>query len=242
MPRSSLGDSDGPLDLFGYAIARSGEIEDHFAHFLRLEAALPDASADARGLSFAGRFDVPPGEYTLKFLAQRDGGQAATRFFEVTVPERRASAGFLLPPLFADNPRAWVQVVLKGRGEGGLPLKLEAGGEAFLPRTDVSVRPGRKERLLLVAYDPKTARDPAVDVDIRSALSDDSGKRFPPGAILVEKVLHDTDGRRSYVLGFTPEDVPPGDYTLRVQLGEAGSVLQSYTRLKVLPKESTDAR
>jgi hypothetical protein len=58
----------------------------------------------------------------------------------------------------------------------------------------------------------------------------------------VEKVLHDTDGRRSYVLGFTPEDVPPGDYTLRVQLGEAGSVLQSYTRLKVLPKESTDAR
>lgn len=133
-------------------------------------------------------------------------------------------------------------MVLKGRGEGGLPLRLEAGGEAFLPRTDVSVRPGRKERLLLVAYDPKTARDPAVDVDIRSALSDDSGKRFPPGAIVVERVLHDAEGRRSYVLGFTPEDVPPGDYILKIQLGEAGSVLQSYTRLKVLPKETAAAR
>lgn len=241
MPRSSLGDSAGSLELFGYAIARSGEIEDHFAHFLRLEATLP-APADERGLSFAGRFEVPPGAYTLKFLAQRDGGRAGTRFFEVTVPDRPASAGFLLPPLFGDNPQAWVPLVLKGRGEGGLPLKLEAGGEPFLPRADLSVRPGRRERLLLVAYDPKTARDPAIDVDIRSTLSDDSGKRFPPGSIVVEKVLHDAEGRRSYVLSFTPEGVPPGDYTLRIQLGEAGSVLQSYTRLKVLRKEATAAR
>jgi hypothetical protein len=79
-------------------------------------------------------------------------------------------------------------------------------------------------------------------VDIRSVLSDDAGKRFPPGAILVEKVLHDADGRRSYVLGFIPEDIPPGDYTLRIHLGEAGSVLQSYTRLKVLPRDAADAR
>ena len=241
VPRSSLGESAGALEMFGYAFARSGDIEDHFAHFLRLERALP-AADDWKGLSFAGRFDVPPGDYTLKFLAQRPSGEASARFFEVTVPQRQASAGFLLPPLLAENPRGWVQVELKGRGEAGLPLKIDGGGGAFLPRTDMSVRPGRRERLVLVAYDPKTARDPAVDVDIRSVLSDDSGKRFPPGAILVERVLHDADGRRSYVLGFTPEDIPPGDYTLRIHLGEAGSVLQSYTRLKVLPRDAADAR
>jgi len=227
--------------VFGYAIARSGDIEDHFAHFLRLEAAVP-AAGDLKGLSFAGRFDVPPGDYTLKFLAQRPSGEASARFFEVTVPQRQASAGFLLPPLLAENPRGWVEVALKGRGEAGLPLKIDIGSGPFLPRADVSVRPGRKERLVLVAYDPETARDPAVDVDIRSVLSDHAGKRYPPGAILVERVLHDADGRRSYVLGFTPENIPPGDYTLRIQLGEAGSVLRSYTRLKVLPGEAADAR
>lgn len=243
IPAGSLGENAGALEMFGYAIARTGDIEDHFAHFLRLEAALPgEGGRDLRGLSFAGRFDVPPGDYTLKFLAQRPSGEASTRFFDVTVPQRQASAGFLLPPLFAEDPRGWVEVTLKARGEPGLPLRIDAGGGAFLPRADLSVRPGRRERLVLVAYDPKTARDPAVDVDIRSVLSDDSGKRFPPGAILVEKVLHDADGRRSYVLGFTPEDIPPGDYTLRIHLGEAGSVLQSYTRLKVLPRDAADAR
>lgn len=243
VPKSSLGDNVGALEMFGYAIARSGDIEDHFAHFLRLDAALPGGGApDFKGLSFAGRFEVPPGDYTLKFLAQRPTGEISTRFFDVTVPKRQASAGFLLPPLLAENPRAWVEVTLKGRGEAGLPLKIDAGSGPFLPRTDATVRPGRRERLVLVAYDPKTALDPAVDVDIRSVLSDDAGKRFPPGAILVEKVLHDADGRRSYVLGFIPEDIPPGDYTLRIHLGEAGSVLQSYTRLKVLPRDAADAR
>lgn len=243
VPRNSLGDRAGALEMFGYAIARSGDIEDHFAHFLKLDSVLPgDDAPEVRGLSFAGRFEVPPGDYTLKFLAQRPNGEASTRFFDVTVPRRQASAGFLLPPLFAESSRAWVEVALKGRGEAGLPLKIDAGGGPFVPRTDLSVRPGRRERLVLVAYDPKTALDPAVDVDIRSVLSDDSGKRFPPGPILVEKVLHDAEGRRSYVLGFTPEDIPPGDYTLRIQVGEAGSVLQSYTRLKVLPRDAADAR
>jgi hypothetical protein len=243
VPRSSLGGGAGTLEMFGYAVARSGTVEDHFAHFLRLDGGGPGGDSNGfAGLSFAGRFDVPAGDYTLRFLAQGPSGQTSTRFFEVTVPRRLASAGFLLPPLFAETPGAWVEVALKSRGDAGLPLKIDAGSGTFVPRTDLSVRPGRRERLVLVAYDPKTAQDPAVDVDIRSSLSDDSGKRFPPGMIIVEKVLHDAEGRRSYVLGFTPEDIPPGNYTLRVHLGEAGSVLQSYTRLKVLPRDAADAR
>ena len=243
VPRASLGTTAGTLEMFGYAIARSGEVEDHFAHFLRLEAALPTGGADGlEGLSFAGRFDVPPGDYTLKFLAQRPTGETSTRFFDVVVPKRQASRGFLLPPLFADRPQAWVQIALRSRGEAGLPIRIDVGGVPLLPRTDVTVRPGRKERVVLVAYVPNTAQDPATDVDIRSVLSDDAGKLFPTGAITVENVLDGDAGRRSYVLAFTPEDIPPGDYTLRVHIGESISVLQSYTRLKVLPRETAERR
>jgi VWFA-related protein len=243
IPKASLTKGGGALELFGYAIARSGQVEDHFAHFLRLEGAFPTGTADGvEGLSFAGRFDVPAGDYTLKFLAQRPTGEASTRFFDVTVPRRQAAQGFLLPPLFADKPKTWVEVALRSRGEAGLPIRIELGGVPLMPRTDVTVRPGRRERVVLVAYIPNTAQDPATDVDIRSVLSDDTGKRFPVGALSVEQVVNGEDGRRSYVLAFTPQDVPPGNYTLRVHIGESSSVLQSYTRLKVLPRETADVR
>ena len=244
IPKTSLSGA-GPLEMYGYATSTSGSVEGHFAHFLRLDgdSAAATQAGDWQGVSFAGRFDVPAGDYTLKFLAQRpQTGESGIRMFEVKVPKRQASRGFLLPPLFIDASHGWFEVALKTGDFRGLPFEMQVGGIPFRPRTELTVTPGRRERVVLIAYDPDTAGDPAVDVDIRSALLDDSGKRFPPGAITVENVVRGADGRRSYVLGFTPEDVPPGDYTLRMHLGEAGSVLQSYTRLKVLPRATVDSR
>ena len=244
IPKTSLSGA-GPLEMYGYATSTSGSVEGHFAHFLRLDgdSAAATQAGDWQGVSFAGRFDVPAGDYTLKFLAQRpQTGESGIRMFEVKVPKRQASRGFLLPPLFIDASHGWFEVALKTGDFRGLPFEMQVGGIPFRPRTELTVTPGRRERVVLIAYDPDTAGDPAVDVDIRSALLDDSGKRFPPGAITVENVVRGADGRRSYVLGCTPEDVPPGDYTLRMHLGEAGSVLQSYTRLKVLPRATVDSR
>jgi len=239
VPKGSLS-GGGPLEMYGYAVSGSGEVQDHFAHFLRLdaEAALANEGSEWQGFSFAGRFDVPAGDYTLKFLAQRPlAGASGRRVFEVKVPKRVASRGFLLPPLFVETSRRWSEIALKTGELQGLPLDMRIDGVSFLPRTDITVKPGRRERIVLIAYDPETANDPAADLDIRSVLSDDSGKLFPTGAIAVEKVLHETGGRRNYVLAFTPENVPPGDYTLRIHIGESTSVLQSYTRLKVLPRD-----
>lgn len=245
VPRSSISSTPGPLEMYGYATSASGEVAGHFAHFLRLEGEqqVSGASSDFQGLSFAGRFDVPPGAYKLKFLVQRpQSGESTTRFFEVTVPERQAARGFLLPPLFMETGAGWLEVALRSGELSGLPKDIHLAGAHFLPRTDMTVRQGRRERIVLIAYDPASARDPAIDIDIRSVLTDDAGNLYPPGAITVEKVVNGDEGRRSYVLAFTPGEVPPGDYTLRVHLGEANAVLQSYTRLKVLPKETAEAR
>jgi len=244
VPKEALAGT-GPLEIYGYAISTTGAVEDHFAHFLRLDAdaAIAESGSEWQGLSFAGRFAVPPGAYTLKFLAQRpQSGESGMRYYEVKVPERQSAAGFLLPPLFLDSSQGWSQVALKSGDLAGLPVDMQVGGVPFVPRTEVEVRPGRRERVVLIAYDPETAKDPAVDIDIRSVLSDDSGKRYPPGAITVENVVRSDDGRRSYVLGFTPQDIPPGEYTLRMHIGEKSSVLQSYCRLTVLPRESADSR
>lgn len=241
VPRSSISSTAGPLEMYGYATSESGEVVGHLAHFLRFDGdkQASGGESDFQGLAFAGRFDVPPGAYRLKFLVQRpQSGESTTRFFEVTVPERQAARGFLLPPLFMESGKGWLEVALRSGDRSGLPADIQLAGARFLPRTDMSVRPGRRERIVLIAYDPASARDPATDIDIRSVLTDDAGNPYPPGAITVEKVVNGDEGRRSYVLGFTPGEVPPGDYTLRVHLGEANTVLQSYTRLKVLPRET----
>ena len=46
----------------------------------------------------------------------------------------------------------------------------------------------------------------------------------------------DASGRRTYVLGYTPGKLPEGDYTLRIGVGEAGTLLQSYSLIRVRPR------
>lgn len=247
IPRASLPVTDGPVEVYGYAIGADGAVADHFAHFLRVDASRVGEAVE--GLSFAGRFTLAPGPYTLRLLAQRpDSGEMGMKFYEVSVPRREASAGFLLPPLFIADRTRWVEVAVRSgvasaggaaAPASGLPFDLDLSGSPFLPTTEAALRPGQKARVVLISYEPDRARDPALDVDIRTVLSDDAGRNFAPGLVTVEKVHHTPDGRRSYVLSLTPEaSLAPGDYTLRMRVGEGASVLQSFCRLRILPKSA----
>jgi len=42
-------------------------------------------------------------------------------------------------------------------------------------------------------------------------------------------------GRRTYVLGYVPEALDAGDYTLRIGIGESGSRLEAYSLLPFAP-------
>jgi len=48
-------------------------------------------------------------------------------------------------------------------------------------------------------------------------------------------VQRDENGRRTYLLGYTPERLAKGDYTLRISLDESGERLESYALLRVRP-------
>jgi hypothetical protein len=48
-------------------------------------------------------------------------------------------------------------------------------------------------------------------------------------------VVRGDGGRRAYVLAYTPDDLAPGDYTLRVGVGEAGTRMESYALMRVGP-------
>jgi hypothetical protein len=102
------------------------------------------------------------------------------------------------------------------------------GGEPFLPLATSRLERGVPERLALISYEPERPGDPAAGVEIRSSLTDAQGRLVPAGYLRITRVDRGPDGRRTYVLRYTPDELAAGDYTLRIGLGEAGRQIESY--------------
>jgi VWFA-related protein len=243
VPRASLPWSSSEplgLEVYGYAVADDGTVYDHLAQSLKLDPARADPQGRAQGLSLYGTFDVPPGRYTIRLLVREAvSGKSSLRMLDVTVPPYDGRAVFALPPLVLDEDERWLKLELgagsraKSEGAGAAPFQLDA--RPFVPRTSFEVRPGSKERLVLMVFDPEQAGDPAADVEIRSSLTASDGRAVQAGRLKIERVLNGEYGRRTFVFSYLPEDVGTGDYTLKIGLGESGGFAQSYALLRFRP-------
>jgi VWFA-related protein len=225
------------LEVYAYAVAEDGTVHDHVAQLVHLDPGQADPERTARGLSLYGTLSVRPGKYTVRLLVQeRETGTAGVQFIEVSVPPYNPRAGFLLPPVVMDDVGLWLTVEMKRDTAGpGPSFPFQVGGKPFLPRASLEVRGGTPEKLVLIAYEPAQPRDPAAGAEIHSSLVDQRGRTVPAGLMKIERVHRDEDGRRAFLLGYTPEALPPGDYTLRIALGEGGERLESYSLLRVRP-------
>jgi hypothetical protein len=211
-------------------------VADHFAQLVRVDPSQVDPDGIVRGLSLYGTLKMPPGKYTIRLLVQeRESGTAGVQFLEVNLPAHDPRRGVLLPPLMVDDPGHWLTLQMARGGSGRVGGPFEVDGAPFVPRTSFTVKQGEQQRVVLIAYEPDVAGDPAADLQIRSSLTDRQGQLVPAGVLRVQKVHNDGNGRRTYLLGYTPEVSKPGDYTLRVGVGEAGSRLESYSLLKLVP-------
>ena len=145
-----------------------------------------------------------------------------------------AGGEFALPPLLLEEAERWLKLDLRpGKAASpGAETPFHLGAKAFVPRTSFEVRPGLRERLVLIVWDPRQKGDPAADIEIRSSLTASDGLAVQAGRLSVERVLDDGAGRRTFVFNYLPEAVPPGNYTLRIGLGESGSFAQSFALLR----------
>ena len=239
VPRESLRFSAGQatsLEVYGYAVAEDGTVHDHLAQLARLDPAKADPGGTARGLSLFGTFAVRPGRYTVRLmLVERESGKSGVQVIDVTVPPYDPKLGVLLPPVLMDDPGRWIGLEMSG-GKGDRPaFPFQVGDQPFVPRASFETRPGAPETLVLLAYEPSSPGDPAAPLQIRSSLRDREGRLVPSGSIRIEKVHRGEPGRRTYVLGYVPEALDAGDYTLRIGIGESGSRLEAYSLLRVRP-------
>jgi len=109
------------------------------------------------------------------------------------------------------------------------------GGRPFVARASLEVSAASPEKLVLIAYESSRAADPAASLEIRSSLVDQQGRTVPAGLINIDRVQRDENGRRTYLLGYTPAALAKGDYTLRISVAEGGERLESYSLLRVRP-------
>ena len=173
----------------------------------------------------------------MRLLIQdRDAGTEGAQFVDVTVPRYNARSGFLLPPVVVEDDGRWLKVEMaRGQQGSGVAFPFQMAGKPFLPRASLEVSGGAPEKLVLIAYEPARPTDPAASLEIRSSLVDQDGKTVPAGLIKIDRVQRDENGRRTYLLGYTPEALKKGDYTLRISVAEGGERLESYSLLRVRP-------
>jgi hypothetical protein len=229
-------DRPSSLELYAYAIGDDGTAQDHIAQLARIDPARRPAG-ESRGVSFFSDFAVPPGRYTLRILVvERETGATGVQILDLKVPSFNPRSGVLLPPVVVEDADQWLRLdVARGKDRASAASPFDVGGRSLVPRTSFEVRGGASERMVLVAYEPVRPGDPATDVQLHSSLTSRDGKIVNPGMMRIEKVYRQDDGRRTFVLGYTPEALAPGDYTLRIALGEGGERLESYSLLRVRP-------
>ncbi len=220
------------VEVYAYAVDEEGTVRDHVAQLARIDLSRSDPGDEARGLSIQTSLSVPPGRYTVRLMVtEAETGSSGVQFLDIVVPPRDGRAGFLLPPVIVEDPVRWIPVEMARPREQGAAFVF--GGKSFVPRTSAEIESGTPEKLVLIAYGADAAVDPAASVEIRSSLTDAQGRSVAPGPIRLSKVHRDGSRRAAYVLDYTPQNLAPGDYTLRIAIAEAGSDLQSYTRVRV---------
>ena len=112
---------------------------------------------------------------------------------------RVAGGEFALPPLLLEEAERWLKLDLRpGKAASpGAETPFHLGAKAFVPRTSFEVRPGLRERLVLIVWDPRQKGDPAADIEIRSSLTASDGLAVQAGRLSVERVRR--RGRPAYL-------------------------------------------
>lgn len=231
-PADALG-----LETYGYALDERGSVEDLVAVTSNLRLAEAANQIRAFGVRYQATFTLDPGRHQLRFLV-RDAqtGRAGLLFLDVTLPAFEAQGILLFPPLFMDDSQRGLVIEVASRGTtGASPSPFRVATDEFVPRPRPQLSNGRRESVCLLVFDGGVAYDPGASFEIRPQLLDLAGEPVAAGRFQLLRSVADPDGFRRFVLGFTPAEVPPGDYTLRVRLRDpaSGRISEAFQAVRV---------
>ena len=213
------------IGIYAYVVDGEGRVVDHIAQGLVLGAEAYRDQISGSGLKFVGHFVLDPGDYTLRVMVQNNRtGNYFMSWSILTLPTAEDLSPQLLPPLFPDPETPWI--VARQKGENAA-FAVE-NGSGILP----AAKPTLVENQPAEIYLGGGGWDENAVVEIR--IVNEIGRTvFEPLVRFADPPLGDFQFRR---IAITPVDLPPGEYSLVVTLGDedAGEVLRRATRLTVV--------
>ncbi len=213
-----------PVEIYVYALAADGAIQDFLFQTLGLDLSKTEATLRQGGLKFFGHLDLPAGEYSVRTLIRNGAtGAFSLRASALTVPAFATAGPVLLPPLFPEAGNRWLIIREAQRG-AQVAYPFMARKQPFVPATRPALAAGQEIPVALLGYNLA-----AGDLKAEARVTTPDGKDAAGaegGAVL--RVLGREKGGDGgtpdrLTATFKPPKLPPGEYLLRVTLTGDGA-------------------
>jgi VWFA-related protein len=217
-----------PAEIYAYAFAESGAVEDFFTENVALDLAASGPVLRQRGLKFFGHLTLPPGRYAVRVLVRNVlTGAYALRAVALEVPSFTGGP-VLLPPLFPEPAGRWLTKRDTRQPEDrqvAFPFVL--GGKPFLPAARPVLQAGQSTGLVLTAYNLGSGEVQAEAVLLAAGAAGAREAGRAPLTLVREESIggggaEGGEGPDRLAATWAVPALPAGDYTLQISLNAGG--------------------
>jgi VWFA-related protein len=201
--------NDIVADVYVYAFDDQGVVRDRSYQRMTIDSA---RMAGHKGIKYFPTLTLPPGKYALKTLV-RIAGTERKGFVRTDIEVPATDDVALLPPMFVDDPAAWIVVRGASHGDGAYPFHIN--GEPFMPSASAGVSNGHSRRVALFVFnvDPEELAWDAAAIDALGP---------HPGAPVVLQRLQGQDVTK-LLLDYSPADLQAGPASFGITVHKKGS-------------------
>ncbi|MGE5278110.1 MAG: VWA domain-containing protein [Acidobacteriota bacterium] len=220
--------SRASAEIYVYAHDAERRLRDFFTQVVQIDLGINRERLERGGLRYEGQLTLPPGDYRVRALVRNGAtGRMGLAAEAIHVPDFSEKAPYLARPFFMESSADGIFV--RGRSGAGAgaaeAAALPVARPDLVPSALPEVRPGTPAQLSVVAYNFGDARALKIGAQVLS----EEGRPLTEGAIrVIGQSSGDPDGSQVLMVSFTPEQLSPGSYALRVFLRDAATGKAGY--------------
>jgi VWFA-related protein len=213
-------------EIYVYVSDSENRLHDFFAQRIGIDLSQNRRKLDKGHLRYAGQLTLAPGDYRLRVLVRNaETGRAGLSVQSLHVPAFTAGQLYLVPPIFLEASNGGMLIRRSGSsGSSSEDPLLGAGVEDLVPTAAPSLQPGSPSRVSIVAYHFGNGAQTEPILKMGAQVLTEDGRPAGDGMItLVGKGPVEADGRQLLLVSFTPAQLSPGLYSLRVILQDGAT-------------------
>ncbi len=214
-----------PLEVYAYALDRSGSVHDFFTQSLGLDLAKVGEALKQSGVKYFGHFDLPPGDYEARVLVRNlETAQSSLQVVPINVPAWEAGAPSLSLAMVPEPPGRWLMIrePLERQRQVAYPFQLREG--PFIPAAAPTIPASGDIALPVAAFNW-----PAGGLSIKVRLKDAAGNELGNGFEVqqVDRITGAVPGGDALVLKAHTSGLLLGPHVLELQVTDPATGKQA---------------